>query len=191
MGVRSGDFPDDRFAMILAIICPLNICAEQRGWIEGVRARHDPQHDMVEAHFTLVFPTDKVSLVGSSEHAEEIARGMSPISFRLADVRAVRDHDAHRSLVFLIPDQGDSEIRALHDALYEGEFKSSLRTDIPYLPHVTVASFAEHYVAEELCEAIGRIEILGTLPALDVVSGNDRRVCVERSIALGVANHDR
>lgn len=104
--------------MILAIICPLSIVAKQRAWIESVRARHDPQHDLVEAHFTLVFPTDKVGLVSTSEHAEGVARRTPSISFRLADVRAVRDHDAHRSRVFLIPDPGDSEIRALHDALY-------------------------------------------------------------------------
>ena len=177
--------------MILAIICPLNIAPEQRAWIESVRALHGPQHHEVEAHFTLVFPTDKVSLVGTSEHAEEVARRMSSISFRLADVRAVRDHDASRSHVFLTPDQGDSEIRALHDALYVGELSSSLRADISYVPHVTVASFAEHSAAEKLCDAIGRIEIPGYLHALDIMSVDDRRIRLERSIALGVAQHDR
>ena len=59
------------------------------------------------------------------------------------------------------------------------------------MPHVTVASFAEHSAAEDLCEALGRIEIPGSLPALDIVSLNGRRIQVERSIALGVAEHDR
>jgi hypothetical protein len=102
----------------LAVICPLDIATDDRAWIEDVRAHHDPQHDLVEAHFTLVFPMTGIGPTTLTQHVEQIAERTSTIAFRLCGARAVRDSLAPRSHVFLIPDDGDAEIRRLHAALY-------------------------------------------------------------------------
>lgn len=154
----------------LAVICPLDITVDDRAWIEDVRARHDPQHDLVEAHFTLVFPMTGVDLTTLSRHVDRIARRARTVDFRLTRARAVRDSLAPRSHVFLIPEEGDEEIRGLHSALYRGELASSLRADIPYQPHVTVAAFESQSAAEALADELGEFQVEGRLRTMALMS---------------------
>lgn len=169
---------------LLAVICPLSIAAEERAWIEGIRAQHDPQHDLVEAHFTLVFPTAVVSASTLARHVDEIAQRTPAIVFRLNCARAVRDPLAPRSHVFLTPDEGDADIRRLHGVLYGGELSASLRTDIPYQPHVTVAAFETRSAAETLSGEIGEFEISGFLRSLAVMSVGERTIRQRRLFRL-------
>ena len=147
----------------LAVICPLDIKADDRAWIEGIRARHDPQYGRVEAHFTLVFPIAGVGVQGLTRHLQQIVERTPAVAFRLNCARAVRDQLAPQSHVFLTPDDGDVEIRRLHGLLYSGEFTPYLRADIPYHPHVTVAAFETHSAAIDLCVEIDGFEISGSL----------------------------
>jgi 2'-5' RNA ligase len=135
-----------------------------------VRAQHDPQHDLVEAHFTLMFPMTGVSLTTLAGHVDRIAKRSRAVDFRLTQARAVQDRLAPRSHVFLIPDEGDAEIRELHSALYGGDFASSLRADIPYLPHVTVAVFPTQPAAEAMAHELGEFQIKGCLRAMALLS---------------------
>ena len=154
----------------LAIICPLDIAIDDRAWIEDLRARHDPQHVLVEAHFTLVFPTAGLGLTTLARHVGPIAERTRTVSFRLTRGQAVRDSLAPRSHVFLIPDEGDAEIRELHSALYGGVLESSLREDIPYQPHVTVAAFETQAAAEALADELGELQIKGRLRTMALMS---------------------
>jgi 2'-5' RNA ligase len=156
----------------LAIICSLDITSDDRAWIEAIRGRHDPQHDRVEAHVTLVFPATGLSQDRVIRHLEEIASRSSTIAFRLNRAMAVRDSFAPRSHVFLLPRQGDPEIRRLHASLYGGEL-APLRTDIPFHPHVTVAAFDNHSQAEDMSHAIGAIDIGGRLQSMALMSVED------------------
>ena len=154
----------------LAVICLLDIAADDRAWIEEIRSRHDPQHSLVEAHFTLVFPLAGISRSALALHVEQIAKATPAIVFRLNGAVAVRDPLAPRSHVFLTPDDGDEEIRRLHAALYSGLLSSYLRTDIPYQPHVTVAALATKTAAKTLSDEIGDFEIFGWLRSLNLMS---------------------
>ena len=154
----------------LAVICPLDIVARDRAWIEDVRALHDPQYDLVEPHFTLVFPTIGVSLETLIRHVDEIAARTPAVGFRLCRAEAVRDSLATRSLVFLVPDEGEAEIRGLHSALYAGDLASSLRADIPYQPHVTVAAFETQSAADSLARELGEFHVKGRLRTMALVS---------------------
>jgi 2'-5' RNA ligase len=154
----------------LAVICPLVITATDRTWIEDLRAQHDPLHDLVEAHFTLVFPITGVGLATMATHVDQIAKRTPSVGFRLSRAQGVRDSLAPRSHVFLVPDVGDAEIRALHSMLYAGDLASSLRADIPYQPHVTVAAFETQSAAEGLARDLGEFQIEGRLQALALVS---------------------
>ena len=168
----------------LAVICPLDIASDDRAWIEDVRARHDPQHKLVEAHFTLVFPTTGIGAMNLARHVEQIAERTCAIAFRLNCARAVRDSLAPRSHIFLMTDDGEAEIRRLHEALYSGELSSSLRTDIPFHPHVTVAAFETHSEAEALSREIGAIEVRGRLRTLALMSVDDGAIRQERAFPL-------
>lgn len=165
----------------MAVICPLDIATDDRDWIEDLRARHDPQHDLVQAHFTLVFPVTGISPATLIQHVEQIAERTPGIAFRLSGARAVRDSLAPRSHVFLVPDDGDAEIRQLHAALYGGALSSNLRMDVPYQPHVTVAAFETQSAAETLRREIGDFEIKGRLRSLALMSVDEGAIRTQQT----------
>ena len=169
---------------MLAIISRLDLAASDRRWLEEIRRRHDPQHALVAAHFTLVFPFEGLHPDEVLEHAGAVARTTSRINFRLAAAKAVRDALAPRSLVFLMPELGADEIRALHDRLYASVLAARLRADIPYEPHVTVGAFSVHAEAERAASDIGPFSIGGWLSAMDLVEFNGRRVTYLRRLRL-------
>ena len=169
----------------LALICPLDISPTDRRWIEGVRGRHDPQHGRVEAHFTLVFPVQGLTEAVMVERALAAAATTPAIGFRLNAARAVADAFSPRTHLFLMPDQGEAAIRALHDGLYQGGLAASLRADIPYAPHVTVGAFDELADAEAVRAAMGRFEIEGRLRALQLMSVDGGEIRLLRAFPLG------
>ena len=154
----------------LAVICPLDISPGDRQWIDAIRARHDPQYRRVEPHFTLVFPVQGVTEAVISRRAQTVAATTPAIDFRLSASRSVADAFGPRTHTFLMPDKGDADIRALHDALYRGELAASLRMDIPYDPHVTVGAFDRLSDAEAALADMGRFEIEGRLQVLQLMS---------------------
>ncbi len=154
----------------LALICPLEIPPDDRGRIEAIRKRHDPQFGRVEPHFTLVFPVQGATEAVMTRQAEAVAAATPAIGFTLNDARVAPDALIARSHIFLMPDEGEAAIRALHDELYQGELAPGLRADIPYQPHVTVGAFDRLADAEAALAEIGSLAISGCLRSLQLIS---------------------
>ncbi len=174
----------------LFIIAPLVISAGDRAWIEAIRRDHDPQAGVVEAHVTLVFG---VRALGSEEmvaHVGAVARAMPPIAFHLDRAVAVRDETGARSHVFLALSDGAADVCTLHQALYAGPLAWALREDIPFFPHVTVASFADHDAAVRLADGLmeRELSIFGALDRLDVVAFDGQTLQRVQSLPLGLSS---
>jgi 2'-5' RNA ligase len=154
----------------VAVVSYPRMAEADRAWIEGIRARHDPQSHRIAAHFTLVFPV-AASLTALSEEVATIVEGHLPISFTVSAARAYPDAVAEGGHVFLVPDQGRTHITRLHHRLYEGVLKSQLRQDIPFVPHITVAAYPDlrscEAVAEEVTAAARAVT--GVLDVVDVL----------------------
>jgi 2'-5' RNA ligase len=139
--------------------------------VESVRKDHDPQFVMIRAHFTLVFPATVLTATLLPE-VERAVVGQPP--FRIEVTRAVahRDVSASRSHVFLVPSVGGDEIDALHHRLYEGALRIHRHSEIPYVPHITVAQKASHAECLELADAINRrgISHAGLIDQIHVVA---------------------
>ncbi|HEX5378176.1 MAG TPA: 2'-5' RNA ligase family protein, partial [Phenylobacterium sp.] len=157
-------------------VAPLEASRLDLARIEGLRRRHDPHHEAIGAHVTLVFPFDTPDAAAARDHLAAVAARQGAIALRLSAYLAVRDADDRRSHVFLVPDQGRAEIEALHDELYSGPLAGQLRTDIPFIPHVTVAARDHHGEAEDLVRELGRVGIAGRLPSLELISFDGRTV---------------
>ena len=108
-------------------------------WIESIRVRHDPQASRIPPHFTLVFPVDE----SPGEITEDIVRACirhGPIPFVIRSAISVPDVVLGGAHVFVVPDEGRDEIARLHDDLYDGVLRPQLREDIPFVPHITIAT---------------------------------------------------
>ena len=92
--------------------------------------------------FTLVFPgADSADTV--TRHVEAVCARIGRIRFCLRSAMIVPEHKTGWFHVFLVPDEGFGAIIRLHDRLHAGPLACCWRPDVPYLPHLTVASMRE------------------------------------------------
>jgi 2'-5' RNA ligase len=156
---------------LLALCYPKLSVADQR-FIDEFRHRHDHAYrDVVRAHFTMVFQVHDIPERKFSEHVERVA-GLSrsfPFICRYAMVH--NDDSSDDYYVFLVPDEGFSELALLHDALYTKVLASKLRLDIPYVPHVGIATLKDAQRCKELADELNgrRLRVSGKVEEISVV----------------------
>lgn len=161
-------------------------------WIEAARKEHDPQASLLKAHFTLVFPLD-AALPPVAEQATRIAAAARPARVVLRRAEAVPDALHGGGHVFLVPDEGRAEIEALHDRLYDGALRAHLRTDVPFVPHITVGAYAAH----ERCVALAaelnaqRPLVHGTVDSIEIIEVSVSEVRTLLRLELGKAKGGR
>ena len=98
-----------------------------------------------------MFPTE-LGTVDAARDVSSVANRSPSITFTLRWARAVRDAFGTGGHIFLVPDEGFSQIAALHDDLYLGVFASSRRADIPFIPHITIGANPDF----DACDRIAR-----------------------------------
>jgi 2'-5' RNA ligase len=174
--------------MKLAIVAYPILDEIDRLWIESSRARHDPQASRIDVHFTLVFPVEAVASALGPEIAV-VAQSSHLIPFTIRRTKVVRDPLGNGSHIFLVPDEGSAEIATLHDRLYAGALRAHLRSDIPFVPHMTVGAAPDSQTAETFAEELGvRTRIIrGTVAHVELVDVGTPRVQSISIYALGNA----
>ena len=114
--------------------------ADDRQWIESIRAKHDPEAKRIPAHFTLVFPA-VLPLRATEAHVGRVAHLTQPFTFvlrRAAVVPEVRGTGGGH--VFLIPEDGRDALGGMHERLYQDVIQPQWRRSASYTPHITVAA---------------------------------------------------
>lgn len=128
--------------------------AEQLQWVQAIRAAHDPRASAIEPHYTLLFGLAEVPIREYLAHVAMIAGATSPIDFVCRRVELTVIEPEHRAFLYLVPDEGRSDLAALHHRLYTGPLRPFLRLDLPYLPHITIGSTLDWGLAEALCKSL-------------------------------------
>lgn len=171
---------------LYTIACP-QVDASAQAFIDGLRRQHDPQVDVVAPHFTLVFGCTAVPQADYLAHVAAIARHTPAIRFHCRHAMLHASGPDGIEHVFLVPDEGHSAIARLHDRLYTGVLAPHLRLEIPYVPHITVASTRDIAAAKALCDRLnqGGIDIAGQLRSLTVgmLQGSQLRTVGEHLLA--------
>jgi hypothetical protein len=165
--------------MALAVVNYPAIAKDDLDWIQSVRREHDHLFfSVVAPHFTIVFPTDGVAQSTLIEHvAERVSVFHSfEVVFRCA-ILGDPDFMSHAH-AFLTPDEGFSHVVRLHDALYTGPLASELRLDLPFIPHVGIASTPSLEECKAIVDRLNeeRFEIRGRVDTLDVIGYDGTRV---------------
>ena len=179
--------------------------AAERAWIDRVRSKHDAaKHRLVPPHVTLVFGSSALGGDALASQVAAAARHVEPFVASFRELRAVRDSQSPASHVFLVCDEGRDELVALHDRLYEGPLASELRSDIPFVPHVTVGECSSMPAAVALAGELSveptdseggsagvpsarrPIDLRGRVEQLFVLSLEGDAVVETSAIALGI-----
>ncbi|KFM98571.1 2'-5' RNA ligase family protein [Bacillus clarus] len=118
--------------------------------IESIREKHDLLFGFIPPHITIVFPFE--STISNDEleaYIMNISRGTRPIEIEFASRIS-----SEGEYLFLEVERGKEQIEELHDRLYTGPLRQFLRTDIPYIPHVTVGRKDSAELAAEIVKDI-------------------------------------
>lgn len=146
--------------------------------IAEFRQKHDARYRGVVAHhFTIGFGIDSLTATDYLDHVRRQARAQRPIRFVCRYAMLGRDDiDFQEFYVFLVPDEGFSEISRLHDRLYTGPFAPFHRTEIPFIPHIGIATNPNAAVIKTLCDELNdrNLHIEGSLNAITVASYDGR-----------------
>jgi len=137
-------------------------------WLTDIRSRRAGSRG--PPYFTLIFHGAPMTPTAFAEQVRKVAADVPRIRFHLRSALVVPEPTVGRFHVFLIPDEGFGAILKLHDALHVGGIEAALRSDTPYLPHITVATTTDYDIARKLAQALnmGGVDIPGHIEALEV-----------------------
>lgn len=156
----------------LYTVAYLEIPEAQQTWIHELRRLHDPQCALVAPHFTLAFGIRDLALQTYLDHIAEVARAAPPIQFHCKYAMLGADDADDTRYAFLVPDEGNAALSLLHDQVYRGPLAPFHRLDVPYVPHITIASSKDGRTIKQLCDELnaGGVAVAGRLSRLSVTS---------------------
>ena len=126
----------------------------------------------------MVFGCKEVPFAQYREHVAAVARAQIAITFSCRYAMIGNDDDSDNYYVFLVPDVGFSEISKLHDKLYRGPLAPHLRLDIPYIPHIGIATIPDAARIKNLCDQLNAkpVTIHGQINAITLCSYDGSKV---------------
>lgn len=150
--------------MLFVVALPLLAEADDTA-LRRLRAQYHPgEAALIGPHFTLVFGADD----GEADRLADALDALEARPFWFMLDRLAR-HDsappARTAYLFALPDDGDAELRDLHDRL------NPLPGPVPFEPHLTLGLFGTAAAAEQVARIVqrqhlpirGRIETLALL----------------------------
>jgi 2'-5' RNA ligase len=155
---------------LLVVGYPTFSAADYR-WIQAFRADHDPQFRSVAPHVTLVFPFDEMPEEELVAHVRRQTQATPKLAVTLACALPMPDPGTGGAHLFLVPDAGFAALVKLHDRLYSGPLAPYLRTDLPFVPHLTIGWKAQPAEAHRLAGELNAQDFVveGMIPRLTVV----------------------
>lgn len=122
-------------------------------FIDAYRSAHDLAYvKVVKPHFTLVFGCQELSEEAICDHVNDVAKQFQPVRFVCRYAMLGVDHASPTGHVFLVPDEGYSELSRLHDRLYSGILEPHHRLDIPFVPHIAIGTLPSLREVKHLCD---------------------------------------
>lgn len=173
----------------LFVVAFPKMTAEHADLISGFRANHDPNFRHVAAHFTLAFAVGHMSEADLGAHVRDRIAERTEIRFVCRYAMVGADHALPLYYAFLVPDEGFSEISRLRDVLHVGPLETSLRPDIPYVPHITLGSFDRAEDARARCDELnaGDLHVEGRIGMLTVVRKSGNEISAGETLRFGRA----
>jgi 2'-5' RNA ligase len=119
-------------------------------------------------------------------HIEQQVREIEAFEFVIRCAVLGDDAFSDYTHVFLVPDEGYSNVVKLHDRLYTGLLTGELRLDIPFVPHIGVANSPDAKACKKLVDELNSKDfaIAGKIESIDAIWYEDDKVGTIERILL-------
>jgi hypothetical protein len=156
-------------------------------WLTRLRSAR--AHSPGPPAFTLVFPGADWTAKELVRHVEATCAATARIRFCLRSAIIVPDLSTSSFNVFLVPDEGFGAIVRLHDRLHVGPLACCLRPEVPYIPHLTVASGTDLDLARRTKASLNThdLAINGRIDAIEVRERDGGAAHCVAKVSLGRA----
>ncbi len=139
--------------------------------IAAFREKHEPRRaKLVPPHLTLVFGVKEEHLQAVAKRVEDVSRQTQVFSIAFDATTVDFDPFEQKYKIFLLCGEGCEQISALHNQLYEADYRRELVSSPPFRPHMTIATYDknEDIMRVDVSEA-GSLPIYGRLRGLEIV----------------------
>jgi hypothetical protein len=177
---------DEKQKGLLVVAFP-ELSDKDRLWIENFREKYDKLfYKIIEPHFTLVFPTFKISVPEFTNEIRNLSRRIKRFEFILKSAMMNNDLLSDYYHIFLIPDKGNSNIVKAHDILYSGILKKTRKTEIDFVSHLGIGNTKNPEECIKIVENINNsdISIKGYIKELTIISYGDRKIEIIEKIPI-------
>jgi 2'-5' RNA ligase len=175
-------------SIVLYVLCYPALSVPDTERIEAFRRVHEPlRADLVRAHITLVFGVSSMSRKDLRNLVVSVAAKARPIPISLDGLTIWQDPMSGEGKLFLKVCEGRDGLISLHRKLYEGLGHSGFRPDIPFDPHVTVATASSQcrIQAAKAAASVLALPVFGHIEALEIVSLHGDKLSSVDHIRLG------
>ncbi len=165
--------------MSLLVIAYPELKKKDHDWIQDLRNKYDVlYYDVVKPHFTFVFPVFTLKKKELISEIKEKSKGLKEIEFCLRSAVLNKDSFNDYWHVFLVPDEGFSNIIKIHDKFYSGKLKDELFLAIQFTPHLGVGNSTNANECKKLVDELNKknFEIHGRIKNLTIVNYEDKKV---------------
>jgi hypothetical protein len=165
--------------MSLAVVAYPELTTDDYDRIQAFREANDELYfHMVEPHFTLVFPITGMEEDPFVSEIQDQIEGFQRYKFCLRCTVLNKDAFIDTYHVFLVPDEGYTQMVKLHDKLYAGKLFPHRLLEIDFIPHLGIGN------AKDPLECLNMINywnsrdfaIPGQISKLDIVRLEDNTV---------------
>ncbi|MGE5805432.1 MAG: 2'-5' RNA ligase family protein [Ignavibacteria bacterium] len=178
--------------MSFLVLAYPTISQKDYNWIQKFRKKYDNRYyKIVKPHFTIVFPVNRIEESIFIKHIVELSKDNKQIDFTLKCSIIVKDSFSDFTDIFLIPDEGNSEIIRLHDKFYTGVLTSELRLDIPFIPHIGIGASKNSDESKKLSDKINENNfcIKGTINSLNITWYDYPKINTIKNIQLNTSKN--
>jgi 2'-5' RNA ligase len=156
--------------MGLMVLAYPEISDKDFNWIQNHREKNDRYYNILNPHFTIVFPVYDLKEEEFIDHIKKTSGEFSKFDFTLRSSIVVKDSFSDFWDVLLVPDEGNSMIIKMHDSLYRGILITQLRIDIPYISHMTIGNDIDGFHCFNMAKEVNNADIIikGTINNLTI-----------------------
>jgi hypothetical protein len=156
-------------------------------FIQTFRKQYDELYfNVVKPHFTVVFPSEKLSVEEYKEEMTAKLAGVNRFEFTIRCAILSKDSFSEYSHVFLVPDKGFSNLVKIHNRLYSGRLAEELRLDVNYIPHIGVGNSSDINKCKQLVDGLNKeyLCIRGKINSIDLAQYSENTVTLIERMKL-------